>query len=144
MSSLKIISYKSRNNNCLISCFHHAYEIKGDKTFKFDTVRKEMGITKGEAIDIKIIPSMSEYYNKKFNKNYGYHLIGGDKKMLMIDLKETNVNIIIEDGHYSLWEGINFVKCKECGRKLLEQNETHKCNIEMVSYKNHKLEGKKT
>ncbi len=57
-----IRSYKSKNNNCLIQCFNQYYGVNGNE-LKPDDVRKALGLTKGEKIDMKYIPKLSEYYN---------------------------------------------------------------------------------
>jgi hypothetical protein len=57
-------SYKSKNNNCLIQCFNQYYGVNGNE-LKPDDVRKALGLPKGEKIDMKYIPKLSEYYNNK-------------------------------------------------------------------------------
>lgn len=140
-----IKSYRSKNNNCLIACFNHHYNIKGNE-IKPAKVRKDLNIPENEKIDVSLIPEMSEYYNKLTKKNNGYMVLNQKQEIIMTDNICNNneyIKIFLRDEHYYLFECVNFNKCQKCGVKLKENNTTHKCNLKVESYMRNKIMGVK-
>ena len=75
--SFRSSSFESRNNNCAFTVFNRKYGISGRsanaKQIPFQ-IRNKLGLKEGEKIDMKHIPFISEFYNKKFETNYTYML----------------------------------------------------------------------
>jgi hypothetical protein len=135
-TTIKIHSLKSTNNNCLLQCFNNKYEVNGN-VMKCDTVRKDLGIPLGSIIEYSNIPKISEYYNKRFKKDIGYCVMNAKQEFISVggNVKDY-VQLFLRNDHYYLFDYINHRICKECGEKLRDENSTHKCNIERVSYHN--------
>lgn len=119
-NDLKIISPKSKNNNCLFACIHHFLEIKkyGDAT------RKELGIQLDTPIHVKDLDRIAKYYSLKIVLyDMNAELIGeyGSGKTIHLMMFITNDN----KGHYVLIEGETHV-CDDCGKYWVNK---HKCNL---------------
>jgi len=138
---IKIVSYRSQNNNCLLSCFHTHYGLNANEV-KYESVRKELGIPYNTKIDYELIPLISNYYNRLTKKDLGYMLQNQDQKILLFDPREdpgTVIKLFLKDDHYHLFEPIRYKRCKRCNKKLKATNKTHECNINNVSYYNTKI-----
>lgn len=130
-----IYSPKSTNNNCLISCFMKALNIKGN-ALKPDTVRTCIGLEKGVMIDIKEIHKVADYFN------VGFMLWDSNDDSLVeqertprishkLD-KDVVVEILLVGEHYSLIEGRSeYKKCDKCGTSFISK---HTCNITKESF----------
>ncbi|MDR3594722.1 DNA polymerase [Clostridium sp.] len=134
--TIKIESMKSTNNNCLIQCFNKCYGICGN-TLKPDQVRKDLNLELGSLIHYDMIPKLSEYYNKKTNKNLGYLLLNQNLEDVIVGgCVDDYIQLYIRSDHYYLYSYINYKKCEDCGIHLRKDNINHKCNINNVSYRN--------
>jgi hypothetical protein len=135
------VSYspKSKNNNCLFAVLNEGFEIKGN-VLKADDVRKSLNIELGREIRNDEIDNVIKFYNKKFNKNYGYILYKHDGEIIQ-SMKSTEklINIMVHDNHYHSLEITMYKQCKECGRELLEDNQAHRCNKKMMTYYQNKV-----
>lgn len=141
--TIKIKSYKSKNNNCLLQCFNQFYNVDGNK-IKPDTVRNEMKIEKGTKISYEMIPSITEYYNNKLNLNHGYIVINQHNTIILSGGNQDKfIPICIKDEHYYIFEIITHFCCPKCGRYLNLNNITHVCNVERCSYKNNIIDEKR-
>lgn len=139
-TTIIIKSYQSKNNNCLIQCFNQFYEVKN---LKAETVRKDLNIPEG-MIDFSMIPKMSEYYNSKYDKQFGYQVINDAFEFLSFKTYGDNdyIKILLRDEHYFVYDYINYKQCKECGRKLRDDNDDHKCNFQMRNFRRMKKKDK--
>ena len=120
-NDLKIMSPKSKNNNCLFACIHQFLGVQ-----KYgDTTRKELGIALDTPIHIKDLTKIAKYYAIKIALyNMDAELIGeyGDaEKVIHLLLFITDEN----KGHYVMIEGETHV-CDECGKYWVNK---HKCNL---------------
>ena len=135
-----IRSYKSKNNNCLFASFNQHYNIKGNQ-LKPDIVRKALNIELNTKIDINMIPAISNYYNTKFKKNYGYMLVNSENQIIMEDdiIDNEYIKLYLMGEHYYLFEPLTWNNCKGCGKMLLKKNTEHICNIKHLSYKQRQI-----
>ena len=139
------------NNNCIFAVFNEFYGVKGN-VLKPSVVRQELKIPEGTKVHYSLIPKISEYYNKKFNRSSGYYVINELQEAILFspsmkDAKD-NIQICLLREHYTLFtmpysEDDVKTKCKECGRKLKANNTKHKCDPKRVSYKDHVVDKKK-
>ena len=120
-NDLKIMSPKSKNNNCLFACIHQFLNVK-----KYgDTTRKELGIELNTPIHIKDLDRIAKYYAVKIVLyDMNAELLGeygtGDKTIhLLLFVSDQN------KGHYVLIEGETHV-CDDCGKYWVNK---HKCNL---------------
>ena len=58
---------------------------------KPDSVRKELSLEHNTKINYKQIPMIIDFYNKKFNKSYGYHVVNETNQSLSC-VPPVNVN----------------------------------------------------
>lgn len=119
-NDLKIMSPKSKNNNCLFACIHQFLGVK-----KYgDTTRKELGIELNTPIHIKDLERIAKYYGVKIVLyDMNAELIGeyGTGKTIHLLLFVSDEN----KGHYVLIEGETHV-CDDCGKYWVNK---HKCNL---------------
>ncbi len=142
---IKVKSYKSKNNNCLLQCFNKEYKVLGN-VFKLETVRKDLKYVANTKIGFDKIPEISAYYNRKFEQKKGYMVINQEGKILIENVLENKltdyIKIYLEDEHYSLYDAVHYDSCKGCGRSVNTNNTSHKCDPKSVSYKNRVLDKK--
>jgi hypothetical protein len=132
---IKLVNLKSKNNNCLIACLNHIYEVKGNKNIS-DIVRRANDLELNEMIDFNQIPKLVLYYNNTYDKDFGYHVINEKNETILLNHKNINANIYLKGEHYFVWESINFKKCRTCGRVTKFENEIHKCNLNRSRFYN--------
>ena len=126
--TIKIISPKSTNNNCLFMCFVHFANLNGN-SFIFAKVRKDLNLGVG-MIKIKDINKVSDYFK------IGYVLINQKQEIIQyknIINNEVKAHIMLMNDHYYIVENIDYETCKHCGIKYNLENE-HICDIKRVSY----------
>lgn len=138
--TIKIKSYKSKNNNCLFTVLNHFYEINGND-YKPDYIRMKLNIPLNEQIHYNEIKRIVDYYNEFTNNDYGYILVNENNAIIAIEQKEININIYLKDNHYFSYETKLYVKCKDCGLKY-NMSKDHKCNIKSLCYKRNVLDQK--
>lgn len=131
LTTMRLRSLKSTNNNCLIQCFIYACQLKGNKV-KANAVRKAIGLEKGAKIHINDVSKVGDYFKK------GYLIM--NEKMDILQLKTYGdkndyIQIMLRDDHYYICEMINRRQCEKCGRVLLMTNNTHKCDIKRISFR---------
>lgn len=126
--TVKLISPKSSNDNCLFMCFAHFLDIKGN-TLKFKEIRDELGIREG-MIDYKNVLKVANYFK------CGFVLLNQEQKIISFkDLRnKPTVHIMLMKDHYYIVEYIDYFHCDMCGKKLLKSNETHICNSKALTY----------
>ncbi len=66
-----------------------------------------MNIPQGK-IEFSFIPKLSEYYNNKFNKEYGYQLINDAFEFIYFQKQEQYIKILLRDEHYFVFDYINY------------------------------------
>ena len=126
--TIKIISPKSTNNNCLFMCFLHFLKLNGN-TFNFSKIRKELNIGE-KMIEIKDIDKISDYFK------IGYVLINQKQEIIKYkDIKnnEIKAHIMLMNDHYYIVENIDYDKCSHCGIKH-SLNKIHLCDKKRISY----------
>ena len=138
----EMISEKSSNNNCLFAVFNQFYEIKGNEYPKLPTdIREKLGMAENTMIDYKHIPAISEYYNTKFDKKYGYILVDNRGKFINLpdglkitdsleSLKNTVVIGLNGEHYYSVCvKGIDKKEtCEKFGTTILSKSmRNHVC-----------------
>ncbi|MDR3478843.1 MAG: hypothetical protein P4M14_12535 [Gammaproteobacteria bacterium] len=147
-------SHKSKNNNCLIQCFNHAYGVSG-RELKAAKVRKELKIGAEEMIDMDYVIPMSKWYSKRFKQQRGVALVIKKLDLLKFDhplysqeeykLSEDQdndmVRICLMNEHYDTYKVVCYRKCDVCGQKT--KDISHKCNKNVASYYNTKISKKK-
>ena len=132
--TVKLVSPKSTNDNCLFMCFADILDIKGN-TLNFKEIRKELGIKEG-MIEYTEVRKVADYFK------CGYILLNQEQKIISHkDLKnKPNVHIMLMKDHYYIVEYIDYFHCELCGKKLLKSNETHVCNNKSLTfYRSQKL-----
>jgi hypothetical protein len=132
--TLKLISPKSKNNNCLFMCFAYFLKLKGNQ-LNFEKIRKELGLSEKDKISFKDISKVADYFKTS------YVLI--NEKTDIISFKNldntTKVHIMLKNDHYYIVETLEYKKCGKCGKKLRFENDDHVCNITNISYYNSKI-----
>lgn len=138
VGDLKIMSPKSRNNNCLLACIHHFLQIKSENKFIYEHKRKEIGLSDG-LISIDKLTDVARHYKITINLfNIGAELVntynaGCDKVCnLMLFIEANNL------GHYVLIEG-EVKLCDKCGKNWIKK---HKCNLRRQMWIN-RMSGKR-
>lgn len=126
--TVKLISPKSSNNNCLFMCFAHFLDIKGN-TLKFSDIRKDLGIKEG-MIEYTDVKKVADYFK------CGYVLLNQQQKIISFkDLKnKPTVHIMLMKEHYYIVEYIDYFHCEMCNKKLLTSNTTHVCSNKKITY----------
>ena len=135
--TIKIISPKSSNNNCLFMCFVHFLNENGNN-FNFAKVRNELKLGDG-MIKIKDINKVSDYFK------IGYVLINQKQEIIQykdIINNEVKAHIMLMNDHYYIVENIDYNTCKECGIKY-SLDKIHLCNKKRVSYYNNVITKKR-
>eukprot|EP00054_Salpingoeca_dolichothecata_P031097 m.259424 g.259424 ORF g.259424 m.259424 type:complete len:104 (+) comp26772_c1_seq21:473-784(+) len=69
----KLISHKSKNENCLFACFNKANGVNVSK-LKADNIRKELGTELFTQIDIDDVERITKYYHTH-GYNKGVYLV---------------------------------------------------------------------
>ena len=100
---IKLKSLPSKNNNCIFACMNYSYKILGN-SMKPNSTRKNLDIEPHVKIEYTEIPRIIDYYNKKFERNYGYHVVNEFyhsvySKMQMLQSIYIYVQIIIMFGN---------------------------------------------
>jgi hypothetical protein len=138
VGDLKVMSPKSRNNNCLLACIHHFLDIKTDNKFIYEHKRKELGLPDG-LISIDKLTDVARHYKITINLfNIGAELVntynaGCDKVCnMMLFIQENGL------GHYVLIEG-EVKLCDKCGKNWIKK---HKCNLRRQMWIN-RMSGKR-
>ncbi|MDR3478836.1 MAG: hypothetical protein P4M14_12500, partial [Gammaproteobacteria bacterium] len=151
-----LIDHKSKNNNCLIQCFNHAFGVSG-RELKAAKVRADLELDADDMLDIDDAMKLLEYYNERCKQNKGLVLIDQSLKIIKFDhpsIKKKDftlegsdddnlVQIYFEGKHYFTYQMVTWKKCEVCGQKLLSTNDTHKCSKDMASYYNTMITKKK-
>jgi hypothetical protein len=134
--TIKLISPKSTNNNCLFMCFAYFLKLKGN-TLKFDDIRNKLNIPEGK-IHIKEINKISDHFNT------GFILLNEKQEIILYKdiVNQPKVHIMLLNEHYYVVESIDYKKCKSCGQRLRDDNDDHKCNPKNITYFNRKVCGK--
>lgn len=132
---IQIRTYKSTNNNCIFGVINQFYNVKGN-VVKPDKVREELGLKKNTSVDYKVIPKIIEWYNKKFNKKYGYMVLNNECKIILQNLDECKkgveyVKLYLRNGHYWGYTPVVKNNCKECGREYVKN---HVCDDKRKLY----------
>lgn len=135
-NTIKLISPKSTNNNCLFMCFLKSLNLNGNK-YNLNKLRTELNIPEGE-IDIKYIDDIAKYFD------CGYILLNQKQEIIKHrDLvNKPTVHILLMDNHYFIAKEHNLVQCALCKHKYYTSNE-HKCNIDNVKYYNKQVLNKR-
>ena len=135
-NTIKLISPKSSNNNCLFMCFMKSLNLNGNK-YNLSKLRTDLNIPEGE-IDIKYIDDIAKYFE------CGYILLNQKQEIIKHrDLvNKPTVHILLMDNHYYIVKEHNLIKCPLCKHKYYTSNE-HKCNIDNVKYYNKQILNKK-
>jgi len=124
---IKLISPKSSNDNCLFMCFIH-YLKKSGNSFNLQKIRQELNlIGKISYSDVSIV---ANYFNCDF-------VLLNEKQEIISYRNIENKNglhIMLMNQHYYIIEFIDYIKCKQCGRKLREDNSDHVCNNKRISF----------
>jgi hypothetical protein len=126
--TVKLISPKSSNDNCLIMCFAHVLDIKGN-TINFKQIREKYEIPDG-GIDFKDVYKIADYFNTGFILLNEKQEIIGHKDLI----DQPKVHIMLMKEYYYVVEYLDYKVCQDCGRKLLDSNEDHKCANKRVSF----------
>lgn len=126
--TVKLISPKSTNNNCLFLCFCYFLNIKGN-SLNLDNVRKEIGLESG-MINFKDVVKVADYFKT------GFILLNEKQEVILTkDLKDKpKVHIMLMNSHYYIVEYVEYNKCDKCGKKLLSSNTNHQCSNKMITY----------
>jgi len=135
--TVKLISPKSSNDNCLFMCFAHFLDIKGN-TLRFNEIRKQLNLPNGK-IKFTDIDKVAEYFDT------GYVLLNQKQEIIGQRKLETkpDVHIVLMNDHYYIAEYVDYFKCQQCGRKLSKKNETHQCSNKMTTYYKKQVCGKR-
>ena len=138
VGDLKVMSPKSRNNNCLFACIHHFLNIKSENKFIYEHKRKALGIPDG-LVSIEKLTDVARHYNITINLfNITAELVntynaGCEKVCNLMSYIETNGL-----GHYVLIEG-EVKQCEKCGKNWIKK---HKCNLRRQMWIN-RMSGKR-
>ena len=126
--TIKLISPKSSNDNCLFMCFVYFLNLKGN-TLRFDEIRKELKLKEGK-INFKDVSKVAKYFN------VGYVLLNQNQEIISHLKLETKpkIHIMLMNEHYFIVEYIDYKKCEQCGKQLLLNNETHECSNKKTTY----------
>lgn len=157
---IKRVSPKSTNDNCLIACFNKFYGVKGNE-LKPTTVRKECKIPELGMIDMKYIPTLSDYYNNYTKTTKGYILLDPslnlrtssyelDESIPLFNLIindefdiEDQIILQLEANHYYLIHMEFKETMKKCDKCNTKWKNKHTCNINKESYyQTHQLKKK--
>lgn len=121
---VKLINPKSKNNNCLIQCFIHSMKLKT----RAESVRLKVGLIPNKMICIADINKISEFFQRS------YILVNQEHKHLKSNKiksdKTPPLQLFLIGEHYMYGEqAVFFSNCQTCGKRIREDNTTHKCNI---------------
>ena len=128
--TIKLISPKSSNNNCLFVCFTHFLKIKGN-TLNLPKLRKQLGFDESSMIDVKDIKKVADHFK------CSYILLNQNEEILQQNeiVDYPLVHIMLLNEHYYIVDSTEYNQCKECGKSYLSNSE-HKCNNKRVSFYN--------
>jgi hypothetical protein len=96
--TVKLISPKSSNDNCLFMCFTYFLNIKGN-SLNLDNVRKEIGLESGK-INFKDVVKVADYFKT------GFILLNEKQEVILTkDFKDKpKVHIMLMNSHYYIVE----------------------------------------
>ena len=125
--TIKLISPISANDNCLFMCFTHFLDIKGS-ALNFDDIREKLKL-EGK-IKFSDVYKVAKYFNT------GYVLLNQQQEIISHCKLETKpeIHIMLMNEHYFIVEYIDYKKCEQCGKKLLNDNEKHECSNKKITY----------
>jgi len=125
--TIKLISPKSSNDNCLFMCFAYFLNIKGN-TLRFSDIRKELKIADGK-IHYDKIRLIADYFK------CGYVLLNQVQEIISFkDLEsKTKIHIMLMNDHYYIVEYLDYNNCSQCGQKT-NANIQHKCDPKRVTF----------
>ena len=122
--TIKLISPKSSNDNCLFMFFVYFLNLKGN-TLRFDEIRKQLKLKEGK-INFKDVSKVAKYFDVV------YVLLNQNQEIISHLKLETKpkIHIMLMNDHYFIveYEYIDYKKCEQCGKQLLLNNETHECS----------------
>jgi len=139
IGDLKVVSPKSKNNNCLFACIHHYLNIQSENKYIYEHTRKALNMNPGNLIKIEELDMVGKHYKitiALFNIEgilVSQHNVGCDKV--------CNVMLYVSDngqGHYVLIEG-QVSLCEKCGKHWIKK---HKCNLRRQMWIN-RMSGKR-
>jgi hypothetical protein len=125
--TIKLISPKSTNDNCLFMCFTYFLNIKGN-TLRFNDIRKELNIPDGK-IHYDKIRLIANYFE------CGYILLNQIQEIISFkDIEnKPKCHIMLMNDHYYIVEYLDYNNCNQCGQKT-NVNIEHKCDPKRVTY----------
>ena len=135
--TIKIISPKSTNNNCLFMCFVHFLHLNGN-SFNFAKVRKDLQLGDG-MVKIENIDKISDFFK------IGYILINQKQEIIKyknIINNDDKAHIMLMNDHYYIVENIDYITCRECGINH-NSDKVHVCNNKRISYYNNVITKKR-
>ena len=126
--TVKLVSPKSSNDNCLFMCFVYFLQLKGN-TLNFGNIRKELGLGEGK-IKFEDVTKVANHFD------VGYILLNQKQEIISYkDLQnKPSVHIMLMNEHYYIVENIDYFRCDHCGRRLLSSNENHECSNKMTTF----------
>lgn len=139
IGDLKVVSPKSKNNNCLFACIHHYLDIQSENKYIYEHTRKALHLSPGNLIKIEELDMIGKHYKitiALFNIEgvlVSQHNVGCEKV--------CNVMLYVSDngqGHYVLIEG-QVSLCEKCGKHWIKK---HKCNLRRQMWIN-RMSGKR-
>lgn len=113
-------------------------------SIKPQTIRKEIGLKEGSLVNVSDIQKILDWYNKKFNKNFGLMLCNQRMEIILnlCPKFQERINICLRDEHYFEVKVKNMNKCKECFITYNEAEE-HICDLKRKTYVQHQIKGNK-
>ena len=144
--TIKLISPKSSNHNCLIMAVIHGLKLKGkDKggnNVDMKKLREELDIPPGK-IHYSRVPDIAQHFDT------GYVLINERQEIIMSDgILNDPVHIMLMKEHYYVVKYVDKIKKKQCeggcGRLLNVTNTKHVCTKPRIVYRNNMIEKKQS
>lgn len=145
-TEMKLITFNSKNNNCVFMPFFDICQIKNVKQKKqiCEDLRKLIDASKKEMINIDKLPTIAKW----FCENYKEHIIGFmcvdcDGNILSsdhYDFVDENklLYLCLKGDHY--YRALMKRTCVDCGSTYYN---VHNCNIKRASYNDYKIQKKK-
>jgi hypothetical protein len=138
--NLKIVSPKSKNNNCGIVCYIKWKKLNANKT-RPDTIRKQVNLPVGEKIHIKDMVHLSKHFQCShiiYDGNNPSYPVMDSYKNPDHSTDEETIHLILFNEHYMFVENRTPTNtCKACGKKYVN---THTCNEKRRTYYKAKIE----
>lgn len=145
--TLRCRTFQSRNNNCLFSAIKNYYDTDLNG-MSVEVCRKHLKFPEGSMIHINDIHLVVKYYNEKFNKNNGFVCFDESYKLvshynipptcteLLCTPYGNVIPLFLYKEHYYLYEVISKIKCKICGKKIVDNNmDSHVCSLSNIKFK---------